>query len=95
MQDIYIGDEGKGFPLVLVHGFLGSSTMWKPQIDFFKDHFRVLFPPVANPVQSSLFMKIFGPPKYLDIFLRCSIGVGKCPNLILSNFSNIPIYLCY
>ena len=44
MQDIYIGDEGKGFPLVLVHGFLGSSEMWKPQIDFFKDHFRVITP---------------------------------------------------
>ena len=44
MQDIYIGDEGKGFPLVLVHGFLGSSTMWKPQIDFFKDHFRIITP---------------------------------------------------
>ena len=44
MQDIYIGDEGKGFPLVLVHGFLGSSTMWKPQIDFFKDYFRVITP---------------------------------------------------
>jgi len=44
MQDIYIGDEGKGFPLVLVHGFLGSSAMWKLQIDFFKDHFRVITP---------------------------------------------------
>jgi len=44
MQDIYIGDEGKGFPLVLVHGFLGSSIMWKPQIDFFKDYFRVITP---------------------------------------------------
>ena len=44
MQDIYIGDEGKGFPLVLVHGFLGSSTMWNPQIDFFKDYFRVITP---------------------------------------------------
>ena len=44
MQDIYIGDEGKGFPLVLVHGFLGSSTMWKPQIDFLKNHFRVITP---------------------------------------------------
>ena len=44
MQDIYIGDEGKGFPLVLVHGFLGSSEMWRPQIDFFKDHFRVITP---------------------------------------------------
>ena len=44
MQDTYIGEEGKGFPLVLVHGFLGSSKMWKPQIDFFKDHFRVITP---------------------------------------------------
>jgi len=44
MQDTYIGDEGKGFPLVLVHGFLGSSIMWRPQIDFFKDYFRVITP---------------------------------------------------
>ena len=44
MQDIFIRDEGEGFPLVLVHGFLGSSAMWKPQIDFFKDNFRVITP---------------------------------------------------
>ena len=44
MQDIYVGDEGKGFPLVLVHGFLGSSKMWNPQIDFFKKNFRVITP---------------------------------------------------
>ena len=44
MQDTYIGDEGKGFPLVLVHGFLGSSKMWESQIDFFKDHFRIITP---------------------------------------------------
>ena len=41
MQHIYIGDEGKGFPLVLIHGFLGSSKMWEPQINFFKNYFRV------------------------------------------------------
>ena len=44
MQDTYIGDEGNGFPLVLVHGFLGSSRMWEPQIDFFKHQFRVITP---------------------------------------------------
>ena len=48
MQDTYIGDEGKGFPLVLVHGFLGSSIMWKPQIDFFKDYFRVITPDLSG-----------------------------------------------
>ena len=28
MQDIFIEDVGSGTPLVLVHGFLGSSEMW-------------------------------------------------------------------
>ena len=44
MKDIYIGDVGKGFALVLVHGFLGSSKIWKPQINFFKKKFRVITP---------------------------------------------------
>ncbi|MDC0855873.1 alpha/beta hydrolase [Candidatus Pelagibacter sp.] len=44
MQDIFVDDVGKGFPLVLVHGFLGSSKMWKPQIDYFKNKYRVISP---------------------------------------------------
>ena len=53
MQDIYIGDEGKGFALVLVHGFLGSSRMWEPQIDFFKYYFRVITPDLSGYGKSS------------------------------------------
>jgi len=44
MQDIFAEDTGNGTPLVLVHGFLGSSDMWSPQIKFFKDNFRVIAP---------------------------------------------------
>ena len=44
MKDIYIGDTGKGTPLVLVHGFLCSSKMWELQINFFKNYFRVITP---------------------------------------------------
>jgi pimeloyl-ACP methyl ester carboxylesterase len=44
MQDIYVGDVGKGFPLVLVHGFLGSSTMWHPQIEYLKRYYRIITP---------------------------------------------------
>jgi pimeloyl-ACP methyl ester carboxylesterase len=44
MQDIFAEDTGNGTPLVLVHGFLGSSDMWRPQIKFFKDNFRVIAP---------------------------------------------------
>jgi len=44
MQDIHIDDQGNGFPLVLVHGFLGSSEMWNPQKKFFSKYFRVITP---------------------------------------------------
>ena len=44
MQDIYVDDTGKGFALVLVHGFLGSSKMWEPQIEFLKKNYRVVAP---------------------------------------------------
>ena len=58
MQDIYVGDLGKGFPLVLVHGFLGSSEIWKPQIAYFKNKYRVITPALpgfgkSNKVQST------------------------------------------
>jgi pimeloyl-ACP methyl ester carboxylesterase len=42
MQDIYVDDIGKSFPLVLVHGFFGSSDMWKLQIKHFKNDLGLL-----------------------------------------------------
>ena len=44
MQDIFAEDVGSGIPLVLVHGFLGSSEMWRLQINFFKENYRVIAP---------------------------------------------------
>ena len=53
MQDIFAEDHGNGTPLVLVHGFLGSSDMWTPQIKFFKDNFRVIAPALPGFGNSS------------------------------------------
>ena len=53
MQDIFTEDTGGGIPLVLVHGFLGSSDMWIPQIEFFKDDFRVIAPALPGFGKSS------------------------------------------
>ena len=44
MQDIFTEDVGSEIPLVLVHGFFGSSEMWRPQINFFKENYRVIVP---------------------------------------------------
>ena len=44
MQNLFANDVGNKFPLVMVHGFLGSSIMWDPQIQDFKKNFRVIAP---------------------------------------------------
>jgi len=42
MKKVYIDDVGSGFPLVLVHGYLGSSEMWCNQRDYFSKSCRVI-----------------------------------------------------
>ena len=44
MSGIYVDDIGKGFPFVLVHGYLGSSEMWTFQKEFFSKDYRVITP---------------------------------------------------
>jgi len=44
MQQIYIDDIGKGFPLVLIHGYLGSSEMWILQKKFLSKNYRIITP---------------------------------------------------
>ncbi len=53
MQEIYVDDIGKGFPLVLVHGFLGSSAMWSPQKEFLSKHYRIIAPALPGFGESS------------------------------------------
>ena len=53
MQEIYAEDIGKGFPLVVVHGFLGSSEMWTPQKEILSKYFRVIAPSLPGFGESS------------------------------------------
>ena len=57
MQDIYVDDIGNGFPLVLVHGFLGSSEIWSPQKNFLAnitESFRLPYLDLEKALQLSL-----------------------------------------
>lgn len=35
-------DEGRGFPIVLIHGLAGDHTAWRPQLDALRDRYRVI-----------------------------------------------------
>ncbi|MDN4494720.1 alpha/beta fold hydrolase [Ureibacillus aquaedulcis] len=40
--NIYYESQGKGTPLVFIHGLGASSTMYKPQVEYFKNFFEVI-----------------------------------------------------
>ncbi len=44
MSNIYVDDIGKGFPFVFIHGYLGSSEMWRFQKNYFSKYCRVIAP---------------------------------------------------
>ena len=44
MSNIFIDDNGSGYPFVFVHGFLGSSEMWRYQKEYFKKNYRIISP---------------------------------------------------
>ena len=109
MQHIYIGDEGKGLPLILIHGFLGSSKMWEPQINFFKDHFRVITPDLPgfgksnkakshNTIQSiaNLLIDLLGEKK-IDKFhlLGHSMGGMIVQDMATKSGEKISKLVCY
>ena len=48
MSKIYVNDFGKGYPLVLVHGYLGSSEMWSLQSNFLSKYCRVISPAIPG-----------------------------------------------
>ena len=53
MQELYVDDLGTGTPLVLVHGFLGSSAIWSPQKLFLNKYFRLIVPALPGFGESS------------------------------------------
>jgi pimeloyl-ACP methyl ester carboxylesterase len=109
MQDIYVEDIGKGFPLVLVHGFLGSSIMWKPQIEHLKKYYRVIAPDLpgfgnSNKLKSlnsiNLMAKIilnFLKEKKIDKFnlLGHSMGGMIVQEMVKLDGEKIDKLICY
>ena len=71
MQAIYVDDIGKGYPLVLVHGYLGSSEMWKFQKDYLKNYFRVIAPALPGFGESYKVKSLNSINTMANIILEC------------------------
>jgi len=51
-------DEGRGFPLIFLHGFPYSRDVWSKQVEAFKPRFRVIAPDLRGYGESEV---TFGP----------------------------------
>ena len=71
MQEIYIDDIGEGYPLVLVHGYLGSSAMWKFQKDYLKNYFRVIAPALPGFGESHKVKSLNSINAMAKIVIKC------------------------
>jgi 3-oxoadipate enol-lactonase len=40
--ELYYNEEGKGSPIVFIHGWMDDHSMWNYQIDFFSKNYRVI-----------------------------------------------------
>jgi pimeloyl-ACP methyl ester carboxylesterase len=50
---IYYKIEGKGKPIIFLHGFAEDSSVWDYQIDFLKDQYRLIIPDIAGSGKSA------------------------------------------
>ena len=71
MQDIYIDEVGSGFPLVLVHGYLGSSEMWNLQKEFLSKHFKVITPALPGFGESYKALSLNSINEIAQFVLKC------------------------
>ena len=53
-KKIYYRIIGEGNPVMLVHGFGEDGTVWKNQVEFLKDKFRIIIPDLPGSGKSEL-----------------------------------------
>ncbi len=51
---IFYRVTGKGKPVILIHGFGEDGMIWENQIEFLKDHFRLIIPDLPGSGQSEM-----------------------------------------
>jgi len=53
MKHLTYSKIGKGFPIVLIHGYLGGPAMWQFQIEDLKKNYEVITPSLAGYSESA------------------------------------------
>src|SRR5215210_6685644 len=67
--------EGEGMPVILVHGFGEDCNVWNEQINFLKDHCRLITPDLPGSGQSKFIEKALlssnSQPSTIEYYADC------------------------
>jgi len=71
-EPVYYRMEGKGQPVVLVHGFSEDGTVWENQVEYLKHKFQLIIPDLPGSGQSSPFDYAQGDANWsMEYFAEC------------------------
>ncbi len=67
-------DEGKGLPILFVHGFPLSRAIWQPQIEALSKSFRVMAPDLRGHGESEAPAGVYDMNTFAANFGNCRRG---------------------
>ena len=92
---LYFEIHGHGEPLLLLHGFSGSSQDWSSLTTGWGEHFQLIIPDLRGHGRSSILSKPFRfDEAAADVFaLMDHLGVGTIKGLGISGGGNVLLHL--
>jgi pimeloyl-ACP methyl ester carboxylesterase len=92
---IYFETHGTGEPLLLLHGFSGSSQDWLPSVSGWGADFQIILPDLRGHGRSGILQKPFRhQDAATDIFaLLDHLGIGACKGVGVSGGGNVLLHL--
>jgi pimeloyl-ACP methyl ester carboxylesterase len=92
---IYFERYGEGEPLLLLHGFTGSSQDWVPSKAKWGNHFRLIMPDLRGHGRSSGLSKPFRhEDAALDLLaLLDTLGIKSCKGVGISAGGNVLLHM--
>lgn len=84
-HDIHCVDEGRGFPLLLIHGLAGDHSAWTPQIAAWSGMHRVIAPDSRGAGRSS---QVDEPISTEDMARWMSEAINHAETVVFENSSH-------
>lgn len=93
--EIYFEIHGTGEPLLLLHGFSGSSQDWLPSLSAWGPDFQLIMPDLRGHGRSSILSKPFRHQDAAsDMFaLLDNLGIGACKGVGVSGGGNVLLHM--